>query len=55
MIEWLELAGFFSLTPEQLPPGMGKFDGIPHLSGADGGHTINLHKFAQQGINYWAT
>lgn len=44
------MAGFFSLTPEQLPPGMGKFDGIPHLSGVDGGHTINLHQFARNGI-----
>ena len=50
IIEWLEIAGFFDLTPDQLPPGMGKFDGIPHLSGRDGGHTINLHKFAQDGI-----
>ena len=50
IIEWLEVTGFFNLTPEQLPPGMGKFDGIPHLSGRDGGRTINLHKFAQDGI-----
>jgi putative flavoprotein involved in K+ transport len=50
IIEWLELAGFFHLTPEQLPPGMGKFDGIPHLSGANGGHTLNLHQFAKDGM-----
>lgn len=50
IIEWLEVMGFFHLTPEQLPPGMGKFDGIPHLSGSGGGHTINLHKFVQDGI-----
>ena len=50
IIEWLEMAGFFNLTPEQLPPGMGKFDGIPHLSGKDGGHTINIHGFAQDGM-----
>ena len=50
IIEWLEITGFFDLTPEQLPPGMGKFDGIPHLSGKDGGHTINLHEFAQNGM-----
>ena len=50
IIEWLEIAGFFNLTPEQLPPGMGKFDGIPHLSGKDGGHTINLHAFARDGM-----
>ena len=50
IIEWLEVMGFFHLTPEQLPAGMGKFDGIPHLSGRDGGRTINLHKFVQDGI-----
>ena len=50
IIEWLEMAGLFNLTPEQLPPGMGKFDGIPHLSGKDGGHTLNLHEFAQDGM-----
>ncbi len=50
IIEWLSIAGFFDLTPEQLPPGMGKFDGIPHLSGTKGGHTINLHQFARDGV-----
>jgi putative flavoprotein involved in K+ transport len=50
IISWLELVGLFDLTPEQLPPGMGKFDAIPHLSGANGGHTINLHQFARDGI-----
>ena len=50
IIGWLELIGFFNLTPEQLPPGMGKFDGIPHLSGTKGGHTINLHQFALEGV-----
>lgn len=50
IIEWLEIVGLFDLTPEQLPPGMGKFDGIPHLSGTKGGHTINLHQFARDGV-----
>ncbi len=50
IIEWLEKIGFFNLTPDQLPPGMGKFDGIPHLSGTKGGQTINLHQFARDGV-----
>ena len=50
IIEWLLIAGFFDLTPEQLPPGMGKFDGVPHLSGTKGGHTISLHQFARDGV-----
>jgi putative flavoprotein involved in K+ transport len=50
IIEWLEMTGLFDLTPEQLPPGMGKFDGIPQLSGTRGGHTLNLHQFARDGV-----
>jgi putative flavoprotein involved in K+ transport len=50
IIAWLDQMGFFDLTPEQLPPGMSKFDGIPQLSGTKGGHTINLHQFARDGV-----
>ncbi|HEY4652903.1 MAG TPA: NAD(P)/FAD-dependent oxidoreductase [Cyclobacteriaceae bacterium] len=49
IFEWLELTGFLNLTPEQLPPGMGKFDGIPQLSGKEG-HSINLHQFVRDGV-----
>jgi putative flavoprotein involved in K+ transport len=50
VIAWLVETGFIDLTPEQLPPGMSKFEGIPHLSGTRGGHTINLHQFARDGV-----
>jgi putative flavoprotein involved in K+ transport len=50
IIAWLDDIGFFDLTPEQLPPGMSKFEGIPHLTGIKGGHTINLHQFARDGM-----
>jgi putative flavoprotein involved in K+ transport len=50
VIAWLDETGFIDLTPEQLPPGMSKFEGIPHISGANGGHTINLHQFARDGV-----
>jgi len=50
VIEWLNLTGAFDLTPKQLPPGMGKFKGIPHFSGTKGGHTLNLHQFARDGV-----
>ncbi len=50
IIWWLQQVGFFDLTPEELPPGMGKFAGIPHVSGARGGHTLNLHQFARDGV-----
>jgi putative flavoprotein involved in K+ transport len=29
---------------------MSKFDGIPHISGTNGGHTLNLHQFAHDGV-----
>ncbi len=50
IILWLDRAGLFDLTPEQLPPGMSKFGGIPHFSGTSGGHTLNLHQFARDGV-----
>jgi len=50
IIDWLNTIGFFNLTFDQLPPGTPKFYGIPHLSGKRGGHTINLHQFARDGI-----
>jgi putative flavoprotein involved in K+ transport len=50
IIEWLLLSGLFDLTPEQLPPGLGKFTGIPHFSGTNGGRSLNLHQFARDGV-----
>ncbi len=50
VIEWLDQVGLFDLTPEQLPPGMSKFGAIPHISGTNGGHTLNLHQFARDGV-----
>lgn len=50
VIAWLESVGLFDLTPEHLPPGMSKFAGIPHFSGTMGGHTLNLHQFARDGV-----
>jgi len=50
IIHWLELLGLFNLSADQLPPGASKYDGIPQLSGTKGGHTINLHQFARDGI-----
>lgn len=29
---------------------MSKFSGIPHFSGTNGGHTLNLHQFARDGV-----
>ena len=50
VIDWLDQTGLFDLTPEQLPAGMSKFEGIPRFSGTNGGHTLNLHQFARDGV-----
>ena len=47
---WLKQAGFFDRTVDKLPSPKAKFSGNPHLSGKDGGHTINLHQFVRDGV-----
>ena len=48
--EWLALAGFFDRTPNILPSPKARFAPDPHLSGAGGGHDLNLHRFARDGV-----
>jgi putative flavoprotein involved in K+ transport len=48
-VEWLFRLGFFDLTPDKLPVPAETFV-PPHLSGTNGGHTINLHQFARDGV-----
>jgi putative flavoprotein involved in K+ transport len=47
---WLDQMGFFNRTVDQLPSPQAKFRGSIHLSGAAGGHTLNLHQFARDGV-----
>jgi putative flavoprotein involved in K+ transport len=47
---WLLLAGFFERTVDKLPSPRAKFAGNPQLSGKNGGHTLNLHQFARDGV-----
>lgn len=47
---WLLQLGFFDRTVDKLPSPKAKFAGNPHLSGRDGGHTINLHQFVRDGV-----
>ena len=35
---------------DKLPSPKAKFSGNPHLSGKDGGHTINLHQLVRDGV-----
>jgi putative flavoprotein involved in K+ transport len=47
---WLVQTGFFSRTPDQLPSPKARFGANPQVSGKAGGHTLNLHKFAREGV-----
>jgi putative flavoprotein involved in K+ transport len=46
---WLSRIGFFDRTPDQLPFPKERF-AAPHVSGTRGGHTLNLHRFARDGV-----
>jgi len=47
---WSEKLGVYDRTVDQLPSPRAKFAGKPHISGTKGGHTINLHQFARDGV-----
>jgi putative flavoprotein involved in K+ transport len=47
---WLTRMGFFDRTIDQLPSPNAVFACSPQLSGAQGGHDINLRQFAREGI-----
>jgi putative flavoprotein involved in K+ transport len=46
---WLMEMGFFDITPDKLPVPKEQFAN-PHFSGTNGGHTLNLHQFARDGV-----
>ena len=48
--EWAHLTGFLDRTPDKLPSPRARFAGNPQLSGKDGGHSLNLHQFARDGV-----
>jgi putative flavoprotein involved in K+ transport len=43
--------GQYDRTVGELPSPLAKFAGKPHISGTEGGHTINLHQFARDGVS----
>jgi putative flavoprotein involved in K+ transport len=47
---WFEELGFYSRTVDNLPSPKAKYAGSAHGTGKDGGHTINLHQFARDGV-----
>jgi len=48
--EWMHLVGLLDRTVDQLPSPKAKYAANPHVSGRDGGRTLNLHKFARDGV-----
>ena len=47
---WLARMGSYDRRVSELPSPKAKFSGKPHISGTKGGHTINLHQFARDGV-----
>jgi putative flavoprotein involved in K+ transport len=47
---WLAKLGHYDKTVAELPSPKTKFAGKPHISGVRGGHTLNLHQFARDGV-----
>jgi putative flavoprotein involved in K+ transport len=47
---WLSKIPFFSRTIEDLPSPKAKFAPNPHVTGNAGGHDLNLHQFARDGV-----
>ena len=50
IVEWLNQIGFFNRTPDRLPNPNARFKANVQISGVNGGHTINLHRFARDGV-----
>ena len=48
--EWMHLVGLLDRTVDQLPSPKAKYAANPIVSGKDGGRTLNLHKFARDGV-----
>ena len=48
--KWMDGMGLFNRTTDNLPSPEARFGGSAHISGTKGGHTINLHQFARDGV-----
>jgi putative flavoprotein involved in K+ transport len=47
---WQATLGLYDRKVSELPSPKAKFGGKPHISGTRGGHTLNLHQFARDGV-----
>jgi putative flavoprotein involved in K+ transport len=50
IVRWMVDSGFMSRTAGQLPSSKARFAGNPHVTGKSGGHNLNLHQFARDGV-----
>jgi len=50
-IYWLGKMGFFDQTVDTLPSPKARFVANPFLSGKEGGRSLNLHRFARDGVH----
>ena len=50
IFSWLVDSGFMDQTPDKLPSPRARLAGNPHLTSRDGGHSLNLHQFASDGV-----
>lgn len=48
--DWFTQMGMFDTRVEELKSPKGKFAPHPQLSGKNGGHSLNLHQFARDGV-----
>lgn len=50
IVTWLDQSGFFSRPVESLPSPKAKYAALPQVTGNNGGHDLNLHKFCRDGV-----
>jgi putative flavoprotein involved in K+ transport len=50
IFEWLDRGGFFNRPVESLPSPQAKYMALPHVTGNDGGHNLNLNQFSLDGV-----
>jgi putative flavoprotein involved in K+ transport len=50
-MRWMMRAGIADRTVDQLESPQERFASNPHVTGKNGGHTINLHRFSRAGIH----
>jgi putative flavoprotein involved in K+ transport len=50
IFEWMYAMGYFDRTVDDLPSPSARFAAMPHVSGRDGGQSLNLHQYAKDGV-----